>query len=139
MKAKTPDGVRYPILLRALGWPIACVMWGYPIDAFRIWWILRQYEPVRLPASTSPTDGGYLFDLQLGVTHAGPVGWLGSVACVFGLVWLATAGVLWVKYRLGSKQLDHASRMVFLAVGASVVAVFASHYLLWRVFGILVT
>ena len=137
--AGTHESVRYHVLMRALGWPIACLMWGYPIDAFRIWWVLRQYEPVRLPASGSPTDGGYLLDLQLGVTHAGPIGWLGSLACVFGLVWLVVAGGLWVKYWLGSKELDHASRMVLLAVVGSVVAVFASHYLLWRVFGILVT
>jgi hypothetical protein len=113
-------------------------MWAYPIDAFRIWWILRPYEPITPPASVSATSG-YLVDLQLGVTHAGLMGWLGSLACVFGLVWLLVAGTTWVRYRLASKRLDRASRIVLLAVMGSVLAVFGSHYLLWRVFGILVS
>jgi hypothetical protein len=113
-------------------------MWAYPIDAFRIWWILRPYERIPPPATSSAT-GGYLLDVQLGITHAGPMGWLGALACVFGLGWLVVAGTMWVRSRVASKRLDRASRMVLLAVIGSVLAVLVSHYLLWRVFGILVS
>jgi len=131
-------GARYPVLLRAVGWLLAGMMWCYPVDAFRAWWVLRRYEPVRprVPASVS---GGYLLDLQLGVTHAGLLGWLGGLACILGSVWLLVAGLLWIGYRVVSERLDPASLAVLLAVLGSVVAVLLSHYLLWRVFGILVT
>jgi len=136
--AGTHESVRYPVLLRALGWLLAGVMWAYPVDAFRTWWRLRPYERIT-PATPTSVPGGYLLDLQLGVTHAGLLGWLGALACTCGLGWLIVAGSMWVSYRVKAKHLDRSSRMVTYAVLGSIVAVLLSHYLLWRVFGILVS
>jgi hypothetical protein len=136
--SRQKESARYPGLLRGLGWLLAGVMWAYPIDAFYTWWIVRQYERMmpQVPASGSP---GFVVDLGLGVAHTGIVGWLGSLACFFGLVWLAVAGTAWIKSRLGGRRLDRSSRLVLVAVSASVAAVFLSHYLLWYVFGLLVS
>jgi hypothetical protein len=128
----------YPVLLRVTGWLLAGLMWCYPIDAFRTWWTLRQYEPVS-PRVSAGVHAGYLIDLQLGVTHAGLIGWMGALACVLGLVWLVAAGSIWARYRARSRRLNRASLAALLAVAGSVSAFFLSHYLLWRVFGILVS
>ena len=131
------ESTRYPVTLRGLGWLLAGAMWCYPIDAFHTWWIVRQYHRMRPQAPESGTQG-ISFDLGLGVAHTGLVGWLGTLACFLGLAWLAVAGAMWVRSRLGGGRLDRSSRLVFIAVVASVTAVLLSHYILWSVFGILV-
>jgi hypothetical protein len=90
------------------------------------------------PPSLEADTSGMVFDLGLGVAHTGLVGWLGTLACVLGLVWLSVAGAISIKSHLGNRHLDRRSRAVVIAVVASVAVVLLSHYLLWSVFGILV-
>jgi hypothetical protein len=113
-------------------------MMAYPIEALQVWRLLSAHERPVAPAVPA-LSGDAMRTMVAGVVHMGLLGWCGAACCVLAMGWLLIASLTWASYARRHLSLQASSRVLFSSVATGVIIVFTAHYLLWVVFGVLVS